>query len=221
MKFKKFKSLVLLCLFTNLAQAGLSDLLITDPWKFMQEKFITTPNAKATKAIPMLAKLSGGLAAGTITGLSSNFLINKLGKTLDIKKSYDPNTKLIFKLLKFLAASTVSALAGYFSYCVAHNILVSHYQQEELIDLLKNWHNVKSKVPSNLQSAFEKIHKEHKANPIDFANKSDDIIRVITGQINEKFGSKTSSKFWDAKFPNWYRVFDIANIIGSITRIFK
>jgi hypothetical protein len=220
MKFRKIKLLILVCLFANLAQAGLSDLLQTDPWKFIQEKFITTPNAKATKMVPMIAKLSTGFTLGSAAGLLSHFLSKLLHKKIE-KKTFDLNTKSMFKILRYLIISASTALVGYLSYCAIHNLLVSNYQHQQLIDLMENWHELKSHVPSDLRPAFEKMHKKFKVNPKNLSDESEDIIRVITEQVDEKFRPKTTSKFWDSKILNGHIFFDIANTIGSVTRIFK
>lgn len=213
---------IFVCLFTTFAHAGLPDLLHTDPWEFMQEKFITTPKARARKIMPMIAKAVTGVTSGYAAWETTNFLLKKLSDKLRIEKNYSEETKIsISKLIKFLISPTTSILVGCMVFSSVHNLLVSHYQNKELMDLLNNWQELKPLVPSNLQPAFEKIYNEYIANPNEFADKSDDIIRIITNQINEKFSSKASGKFWEAKLFDGHIIFDIANKIGSITKIFQ
>lgn len=215
------KLIILLCLFTSFAHAGLSDLIHNDPWKFMRDKFITAPNTRASAALPTIAKCMVGLGVGIGTGIGANNAYKRFVRIKNGDEGLYTDFQNAMSSIGYYSSVPAAIAAGCLAYYKLHTTLVAHYQREQLIDLLNNWPQIKSRMPSDLQSGFEEINKEYKAHPRDFAYKADDIIRVITEQINEKFEDKTYRKFWDAKILTGNIILDIGNTIASFANIFK
>lgn len=222
MKTKSFgihQLLILICLFTSFANAGLSDLIHNDPWKFLRDKFITAPNSRASHVMPTITKSIFGLGVGIGSGIGAKAIHKKY---LEIDPLDAPDDFQEFtSSLSYYSIIPVSIIMGCLAYYKIHNALVARYQRTQLIDLLNNWPRVKSRMPSNLQSGFEEIYQEYKAYPRDFKHKCDDIIRVIKQQIDDQFEDKSNKKFWDAKFLTGNIILDIGNTIASFVSIFK
>jgi len=210
----------LLCLFTSFAQAGLEDLIQND-WKLLQHKFITAPHAKASLTIPTIAKCVIGLGVGIGTGFGVNKAYKKFVRIKNGDQALYTDFQNMMSSIGYYSQVPTAIAAGCLAWYKVHTTLVAHYQRNQLIDLLENWPKVKSRLPSELQSGLEEIYKDYKENPKYFAYKSDDIIRVIVEQIDDKFRDKTYRKFWDAKILNGNIIFDIGNTIASFANIFK
>lgn len=226
----KYQSLILICLFTSSANAGLSDLMHNDPWKFLQDKFITAPNAKASETMPTTVKslLSLGIAIGSnaiykkiytqfLTVNPYNTTSGRSGSLVAIKLSELTNNLRI----------PISIASGCLAFYKMHNALVTYHQHKALIDILNDWPQVKSHVPSKLQPGFEEVYKAYKAHPTDFEHKSSDIIRVIKQQIEEHFEPNVIRKFWDAKIlgkddkvVTSNTISDIANTLSALRKYF-
>lgn len=213
--------LILLCLFTSLTQAGLEDLIHNDPWKFMRDKFITAPNARASATLPTIAKCIVGLGLGIGSGIGANKAYKKFARIKNGNEALYTNFQNNISSISSYSPLPVALIVGSLAYYKLHTSLVSYYQREQLIDLLSNWERVKSRMPTELQSGFYEIYQDYKENPRYFSYKADDIIRVVTEQINEKFEDKTYRKFWDAKVLTGNIILDISRTISSFANIFK
>lgn len=214
-------------LFTNLTHAGLSDLIHADPWKFMQDKFVKAPQAQASTILPIVVKSLVASGIGLGSGIGSYFIHTKYLLTenddglLDSQSGiteFEQNLSLISKI----AILPLSIILSYTVYYKLHARFISHYQRKQVIDLLENWQKLKTRVPSELREGFEEIYKEYKDYPKDFYYKTDDIIRVLVEQINEKFENKTPrGTFWNSKVLTGNIFFDIGNTLSSIMHFFK
>jgi len=223
--------LLMLYLSTNYIQAELSDLIHTNPWEMMHDKFITRPYANASEVLPIIAKSALSLGIGTGVYYAANMAYEQYKTSDYYTPGFDNNLYDEFEvngldpiLLCYLRI-LLPIGSGCLVYYKLHTAFVAHYQYKQLVDLLDNFTDLKPRIPAALQPRFEELHQRYQKNPKELYYKANDIIRGITQQINENCNGKAHGKFWNA---NWNAklltgniISDIASKINSFTRIFK